>query len=266
MRYGTQLFDLTGRVAIVTGGGTGIGLSLAKGLAGAGAAVLVVSRNEAKLKEAVQEIIADTSNPKVDYYPADLAKRPETESIVAQAIAKFGRLDILVGNAGVDLLEPIASFSDDSLDQQIEVMLNSNIVLTRAAIPELKKQGCGRIIFITSMAADVAATDGVGIYSAAKSGLHGFTRVAALELGIHGITVNSVAPGLTMTKMIEEFLDSLGEAGQREKEACAKTTGVNRWGSPDDMVGAVLLLASDGGSFITGTVITVDGGTSIRMK
>lgn len=266
MHYGTQLFDLTGRVAIVTGGATGIGLSLAKGLAGAGAAVLIVSRNEKRLQEAVKEIIADTGNKKVDYYPADLAKRPDTESIVAQAVAKFGRLDILVGNAGIDILEPVTGFADESLDQQIEVMLNSNIVLTRSAVPELKKNGCGRIIFITSIAGNVAATDGVAIYAAAKSGLHGFTRVAALELGQFGITVNSVAPGLTMTAMLEEFIKSLGEVGERERAASAKTTAMNRWGTPDEMIGAVLLYASDAGSFITGTVLSVDGGTSIRMK
>lgn len=266
MPNGLKMFDLTGRVAVVTGGATGIGLSLSKGLAAAGAAVLIVARNAERMKSAAREIAAETGNEGIDFYQADLARRAETETIVSKAVERFGRLDILVGNAGIDLLEPVTSFSDASLDQQIEVMLNSNILLTRAAIPELKKHGCGRIIFITSIAGNVGAIDGVGIYSAAKSGLHGFTRVAALELGIHGITVNCVAPGLTMTAMIEEFIASLGEAGARESESCARTTAMNRWGRPDEMIGPVLMLASDAGSFVTGTVLTVDGGTSIRMK
>lgn len=261
-----ELFDLTGRVALVTGGATGIGLSLAKGLATAGASVFIVSRNAGHLQQAVQEIIAATGNDHVAFGQADLAKRQETESIVAQAVARFGRLDILIGNAGQDFVEQVANITDARLDQQLEVNLASNIILARAAIPELKKHGCGRIVFITSVAADRGAPDGLSVYAATKSGLHAFARMAALELGSDGITVNCLSPGFTMTEMLRDFFDSFGEAGEQQKEIMAKTTAMNRWGRPEEMVGPVLMLVSDAGSFVTGIVLTVDGGTTARMK
>lgn len=266
MRQKLQLFDLTGRVALVTGGATGIGLAIAKGLADAGASVFIVSRNAERLKEAVKEIIAETGNDRVAWGQADFAKREETEAIVAKTVAMFGRLDILIGNAAQDLLEPIETTKDSSLDPLIEINMTSNIVLTRSAIPELKKHGCGRIIFITSIGAETGSNIGLSIYSATKSALHAFARTIAFELGQYGITANCVAPGFTLTAMIDAYFDSLGEAGTREKEIMAKTTTMNRMGRPEEMVGPVIMLASDAGSFMTGTVLIVDGGTSIRMR
>lgn len=266
MPHGLDQFGLGKRVAIVTGGATGIGLSLVKGLASAGAAVLIVSRNETKLQEAVTEVMAETGNSKVDYYVSDLARRAQTETIVPACIKRFDALDILIGNAGQDLLEPVEGITDAKMDQQIEVNLTSNIVLTRAAIPEMRKRKWGRIVFITSIAGNVGAVDGVGVYSATKSGLHGFTRVAAHELGGDGITVNSIAPGFTMTSMLQDFINSLGEQGRLYYEASARTTAMNRWCRPDEIVGPTLMLVSEAGSFMTGQVLSVDGGTSVRMK
>lgn len=266
MGHKSNPLDLTGRVAVVTGGATGIGLSLAIGLATAGAAVLIASRNARRLAESVERIKAESGNENVACCEADLAKRGDTEKIVPHAVATFGRVDIVVGNAAQDLLEPVDRISDGQMDQQLEVNLTSNIVLTRAAIPHMRKQNFGRIIFITSIAANVATVDGIGIYSATKSGLHGFARVAALELGASGITVNCVAPGFTMTAMMHDFLATLGEQGRLYQQASAQTTAMNRWGQPDELVGPVLLLASEAGAFMTGTVLTVDGGTSVRMK
>lgn len=263
--YGLNQFDLSGRVALVTGGATGIGVCLAKGLAGAGASVFIVSRNVDRLKEAVQEIIAATGNPRVAYGQADFANRKETEGVVGQVLAKFGRLDILIGNAAIDILEPIDSFKDASMDQLLEVNLTSNIVLLRSAVPELKKNGWGRVVFISSIAAITGNNTGLSVYGTAKSGLHAFAKMTAFELGGDGITVNCIAPGYTLTPMLEGFIESIGEAGRLKKEASAKTTAMNRWGRPEEMVGPVLLFASDAGSFLTGTVLVVDGGTSIHL-
>lgn len=266
MSQGLKLFDLTGKVAVVTGGATGIGLSIAKTLASAGASVFIVSRNVARLKDSVQEIIAETGNPNVAYGQADFAKREDTESVVPQVVARFGRLDILIGNAAQDLLEPIETMKNSSLEQMIEVNMTSNIVLTRAAIPELKKRGWGRVVFITSIAAETGSTIGLTVYGATKSALHAFARQSAFELGGYGITVNCVAPGYTMTPMLQDFFDSLGPDGAREMEISARTTAMNRWGRPEEMAGPVLMLASDAGSFMTGAVLIVDGGTAIRMR
>jgi NAD(P)-dependent dehydrogenase (short-subunit alcohol dehydrogenase family) len=267
MPHGLDQFSLTGKVAVVTGGATGIGLSLVKGLASAGASVLIVSRNKAKLQEAVAECVSETGSRNIDFHAADLAQRADTETIVPAAVERFGSCDILIGNAGQDLLEPVEGVTDPKIDQQIEVNLTSNIVLTRAAIPEMRKRGWGRIVFVTSIAAYVAdAQAGVGVYAATKSGLHGFTRVAAHELGGYGITVNSVAPGYTMTTMIREFIDSLGDHGRAYLELSSRTTAMNRWCRPDEMVGPTLMLVSEAGSAITGQVIVVDGGTTTRMK
>lgn len=266
MSQGFKLFDLTGRVALVTGGATGIGLAIAKGLAHSGACVYIVSRKIDQLQKAVQEIIAETGNGRVAFGQADIAKRKDTEEIVAQVIAKFGRLDIVIGNAAQDLLVSIEHLNDPEMDQLLEINLTSNMVLTRAAIPELKKHGCGRIIFVTSIAAETGSELGLSVYAATKSGLHAFARTIAFDLGKYGITANCVAPGFTLTAMIGEYFESLGEAGMREKEIMAKTTTLNRMGRPDEMAGPVLMLASDAGSFMTGTVLIVDGGTSIRMR
>lgn len=261
-----KLFDLTGKVALVTGGATGIGLAIAKGLAHSGASVFIVSRKVEQLRKAVREIIAETGNERVAYGQADLARREDTEGIVAQTVAKFGRLDILIGNAAQDLLEPITTYKDSSMDQMIEVNMTSNIVLTRSAIPELKKHGCGRAVFITSIAAETGSDIGLSVYAATKSALHAFARTIAFELGQDGITANCVAPGFIVTPMLEAYFDSIGEAGAREKEIMAKIAALNRYGRPEDIVGPVLMLAGDAGSFMTGTVLIVDGGTSLRMR
>ena len=266
MANGFGIFDLTGRTALVTGGATGIGKCIAKGLAGVGASVVIASRKETNLKEAVQEIIAETGNERVAYVQADLAKREDAEGLVTRAVGKFGRLDILLGDAAQEMWEPIESFTDSSIDQMLAVNLVANIILLRSAIPHLKKHGCGRVIFISSILAETGSTIGSSVYGATKAGLHAIARNTAFELGPDGITVNCVAPGFTLTSMMQTYLDALGAVGARELEALVKTTALNRPGRPQDMVGPVLMLASDAGSFITGQFITVDGGTSIRMR
>lgn len=260
------MFGLGGRVALVTGGATGIGFSIAKGLAASGAAVVIASRKVDRLQAAVQEIVAETGNERVAYFQMDLARREDSEGIVEKVVAKFDRLDILIGNGALDMFAPLATYEDAIIDEMLEANLMSNIVMTRSAIPELKKHGCGRVVFITSIAGETGSEYGLTAYGATKAGLHGFTRVAAFELGHDGITVNCVAPGFTLTVMMNELLSKMGEAGDREKEIMAKTTALNRMGVPEDVVGPVLMLVSDAGRFMTGTVLVVDGGTSIRMR
>lgn len=261
-----DVFNLAGRVALVTGGGTGIGKCIARGLAGAGAAVVIASRTTDTLQAAVQEIIEETGNSRVAYLQADLSRREETRGLVRRTVEQFGRLDILVGNAAFDTLEPLETYQDSTIDTVLETNLVSNIVLLQAAIPELRKHGVGRAIFVSSIAAEGGSTMGVTVYAAAKAGLGAVARNAAFELGPDQITVNCLAPGFTLTPMLQRVFQMMGPTGEQELKIAAKTTAMNRWVRPEELVGPVLMLASDAGSAITGQVLIVDGGTTIRMK
>ena len=255
-----QQFNLEGRTALVTGGATGMGFQFARILAEAGAQVLIASRNEERLKQAAEELETLTGGT-FHYESVDLGERDQAVELVNKAHETMGRLDIFVGNAGAEAMEPIAHFSDETYDSLMAVNLTSNVFMTRAALPLMKKQGWGRIIFTTSIATQTAFRNPpVGIYAATKGGLEAFARFAAIESATDDITVNCIAPGGIKTKMSEDAVEEMGEEGQKFLDYQAMMTGMNRWGDPEELAGTLLLLASDAGSYITGCVYTVDGG------
>ena len=258
-------FDLTGRGALVTGGSKGIGRNLALALSEAGADVLIAARNVEDLKAAAEEIAAASGN-RVEYCRVDLADRESTRSLATRAQEILGGVDILIANAAVELNEPVESLLDESIDPVVETNFISSVVLTRELVQGMKRRGWGRIVYISSATAYKSSADGHSIYAGTKAALHAFARTAAVELGGNGITVNVIAAGTYHTEMSATHLNALEpEAKQTALNLFSQMNAIGRWGRTDEMEGAVLLLASDASSFMTGSVVTVDGGLSIRL-
>src|SRR5215211_6442799 len=252
MPTATKLFDLSGRVALVTGGNRGLGRAMARGLAQAGADVFLASRNETELKAALDEITSETGR-KGGYCVTDVTRREDVARLARAALERMGRVDILVNNAGMNAPEPIDGVTDATWDKVLETNLTSVMALTRALVPQMRARKWGRIIHISSIMAFVSK-EKRNAYSATKAALLGLTHASALDLGADGVTVNCIAPGPFLTDMPLKILSAA------EKEEFARRTALNRWGDPDELVGPVLLLASDAGSYITGHTLVVDGG------
>lgn len=251
-----DIFNLAGRVALVTGGSKGLGKAMARGLALAGADVVISSRTEAELAAALPEILADTGR-RGEYVVADMQNRDDITRLAATALARMGRVDILVNNAGTNAPQPIDAVTDEVWDRVVEINLTSVMALTRALVPQMKSRKWGRVIHISSIMGQVSK-EGRNVYSATKSALLGLCRASALDLGPHGVTVNCLAPGPFLTDLPMNMLSDA------EKRTFADRTALGRWGDPVELAGPCLLLASDAGSYITGQVLFVDGGYLAR--
>ncbi|MDB5388870.1 MAG: 3-oxoacyl-ACP reductase [Planctomycetaceae bacterium] len=251
-----EMFDLTGKVALVTGGSKGLGKAMSRGFAEAGANIVISSRHEEELQEAQKEIQAGTK-AKVVYRVADMTNRADVKALAQFALDTFGRVDILVNNAGGNKPQRIEDITDEVWDNIVELNLTSCMALTRALVPQMKDRKWGRIIHISSIMG-LASKEARNVYSATKSALIGLARASALDLGPFGITVNCICPGPFLTDLPGKILSP------EEKATFASRTALNRWGDPKELAGTALLLASDAGSYITGTAITVDGGTVVK--
>lgn len=250
------IFDLTGKTALVTGGSKGLGKAMARGLAQAGADIVVSSRHEDELRSALDEILEGTGR-RGHYVVADMSARPEVRRLAEVALDKAGKIDILVNNAGTNVPQPVDEISDADWDRVMEINLNSIMVLTRALVPGMKERRWGRVIHISSIMG-LVSNNGRNVYSATKSALIGFCRASALDLGPHGVTVNCIAPGPFLTDLPARLLS------QEEKDRFSRMTALGRWGDPRELVGPCLLLAGEAGSYITGETIVVDGGFIAR--
>jgi NAD(P)-dependent dehydrogenase (short-subunit alcohol dehydrogenase family) len=248
----SQRFDVSGKVALVTGGSKGLGLAMAKGLADAGADIVIASRHANELDAALKQILDGCSVRGVAIV-ADLAQRSDTERLAREAIAAMGRIDILINNAGTNLPEPADAIHDEHWDRLLELNLSSCMVLTRAVVPGMRERQWGRIVHVSSVMG-LTSKAGRSAYSATKSALIGLARAQALDLAPFGITVNCLAPGPFLTDLPQSVLSPA------EQQQFAEKTALCRWGQPDELVGPALLLASDAGSYITGTTLVVDGG------
>lgn len=249
-------FSLSGRTALVTGGGRGLGRAIGRVLAFAGADLLLASRREAELAATAEEI-RSASGRRVDYAVADLASRDGAGVLAASALERMGRIDILFANAGDNRPRPVDQVRDEDWDYLLELNLSSCMALTRALAPGMKQRRWGRIVYTSSIMA-LGSREGRAAYSATKTALLGLARAAALDLGPFGITVNCLAPGPFATDLPLSLLS------QDEQRAFAARTALDRWGQPDELAGPALLLASDAGSYITGSVLVVDGGLLAR--
>lgn len=250
-------FDLTGRTALITGGSKGIGYAIATGFARAGAELFLCSRNEATLQAAAEKLQADTG-ARVEYAVGDMSVRQDVERVADEAVARLGRVDILVNNAGWNIVQAIDEIRDDDWSYLVDLNLTNVMALTRALVPGMKERGWGRVIHISSIMA-LASTPKRNAYSATKAALIGLAKASALDLGPFGITVNCIAPGPIATEMPMSILS------REQQDTLAAKTALGRWAQPDELAGPALLLASDAGSYITGTCLVVDGGALSRV-
>ncbi|MDB5312534.1 MAG: fabG 10 [Gemmataceae bacterium] len=251
-----NLFDLTGRVALVTGGNKGLGKAMARGLAEAGADVIVASRHEDELKAALGEILAGTGRTGA-YVVADVSSREDVNKLAREAVEKMGRVDILVNNAGMNAPQAIDEITDETWDRVVQVNLTAAMALTRELVPPMKDRRWGRVVHISSIMSQVSK-EKRNVYSATKAALNGLARASALDLGPYNVTVNCLAPGPFLTDMPMSVLSDA------EKRAFADRTALGRWAQPRELVGPVLMLCSEAGSYVTGQVLVVDGGYTAR--
>jgi NAD(P)-dependent dehydrogenase (short-subunit alcohol dehydrogenase family) len=251
-----EQFNLSGKVALITGGSKGLGRAMARALAEAGADILISSRHEDELRAALDAILQGTGR-RGNFIVADMSRRDDVARLAKAALERMGRVDILINNAGTNRPQFADQIKDEDWNEVMEINLNSIMALTRALIPQMKARHWGRIIHISSILGFVSK-EGRSVYSATKSALLGLARAAALELGEHGITVNVIAPGPFLTDLPARLLT------EEEKRIFARRTAMNRWGDPKELMGPILLLASEAGSYVTGQTLVVDGGFLAR--
>lgn len=247
------IFDLTDRVALVTGGSKGLGKAMAMAFAGAGAEVIITSRHETELQATMAEI-SKATGARSSCIVADMTDREAVNTLIEKALASRGQVDILVNNAGGNEPQGIDEVTNESWDRIVELNLTSCMEMTRGLVPQMKERKWGRIIHISSIMG-LASKEARNSYSATKSALIGMAKASALDLGSYGITVNCLAPGPFLTDLPGSILTD------EQKAQFADRTALGRWGDPKELAGPALLLASEAGSYITGETIVVDGGT-----
>jgi len=252
-----SLFDLTGRVAVVTGGNGGIGLGMARGMAEAGAAIAIAGRNKAKSETAAAELAK--LGVKTAVLGVDVADEASCRKMIEDAVKQLGRLDILVNNAGINIRKQPQDYTLAEWRQVIETNLTSAFTCSHAAYPHMLKAGGGKIINIGSMMSIFGASFAPA-YAASKGGIVQMSRALATAWAKDNIQVNAVLPGwidTDLTKRAREEVSGLNSM-------VLMRTPCRRWGTPADMSGVAVFLASKASDFVTGTAIPVDGGYSVQ--
>jgi NAD(P)-dependent dehydrogenase (short-subunit alcohol dehydrogenase family) len=248
-----SLFDLHGRVAIVTGGTRGIGRAIAEGLVLAGADVVVASRKADACADTVQAL--EALGGKAMGVPMHMGDLDALEQLVENTVDRFGRLDIVINNAANGMTQPLANLTPEAWDKSFSVNLRGPVFLARAAYPHLAASRHAAILNVISVGA-ITYAPSMSMYSGAKAALLAFTRNMAAEWAADGIRVNALAPGTVAT-------DMLRSGGPGTVERVAAISKMNRTAEPDEMVGPALLLVSDAGSYMTGQMIVADGGYAV---
>jgi 3-oxoacyl-[acyl-carrier protein] reductase len=246
---------LRDKVAIVTGGGQGIGRGIARVFAAEGARVLIATRTEKHGQAAVDEIKRAGGNAVLCV--ADVGLLDDTQRVVAETLSTFGRVDIMVHNAASFLGGPVEGYSEGDLETVLAVNLKACFRLSAACIPHFRKQKSGRLLFTSSVTGPRVAMPGTAYYAASKGGINAFIRTAAVELAREGITVNGVEPGFIRTAAMELLADEAGMAQM------AKYIPMGYLGAPEDIAHAMLYLASEEARYVTGQTICIDGGNTL---
>jgi len=257
-------YGLKGRAAIVTGSTSGIGQALAHALAAEGVDIVLNGFGDAAAIEADRAALAKSAGVRVIYHGADMTKPDEIDDMVATAQRQFGRLDILINNAGVQFVAPIEDFPPAKWDQIIAINLSSAFHATRAAVPIMKAAGHGRIINIAS-AHGLVASPFKSAYVAAKHGILGLTKTVALEVAEHGITCNAICPGYVKTPLVESQIADQAKARgmtpeQVMRDVILDAQPTKQFVTFDQLAGLLLYLASDLGASANGAAISIDGG------
>jgi 2-deoxy-D-gluconate 3-dehydrogenase len=250
-------FDLSGKVAIVTGGNGGIGLGMAKGLAQAGAALMIAGRQEAKNEAAARELVA--LGAKALAVRVDVRSETSCRAMVDQAVDRFGRLDILVNNAGTNVRKQPQDYTLEEWHLVLETNLTSAFLCAQAAYPHLVRAGGGKIVNVGSMMSLFGASF-VAPYAASKGGIVQMSRALATAWAKDNIQVNAVLPGWIDTALTHQARKDVPGLHDR----VLARTPAGRWGVPEDLAGIAVFLASRASDFITGTAIPVDGGYSVQ--
>ena len=256
--------SLRGKVALVTGSTSGIGLGIAHALAGEGADVMLNGFGDASEIEALRAEAAARFGVRVAYSGCDISKPAEVAAMVAQAESEFGRLDVLVNNAGVQFTAEIEDFPDEQWDRVIAINLSGAFHAMKAAIPGMRRRGWGRIVNVASAHGLVASAQKVA-YVAAKHGLVGATKVAGIELANTGVTCNAICPGWVLTPLVQRQLDARAERESRSVEAVTQDLlrekqPMLRFSTPEQVGGLAVFLCSDAAATITGSALSIDGG------
>lgn len=250
------MFNYQDKVVIVTGSSSGIGLEMAHAYADAGATVVLTARRIEKLQDIAKEM--ESKGVKVLPVPCDVTKTEEIENLVQEVVSTYGKIDVLVNNAGTTRTSPIDQMSDEDWSLVIDTDLNSVFKMTRAVSRVMKENGGGKIINIASMHGLTGTNQANSAYHAAKAGVINFTRAAAAEFGPYQINVNAICPGFFPTELMkEEVLKD--EAFQSYMDF---TVPLKRAGKPGELNGAAIFLGSDAANYITGAILPVDGGWS----
>ncbi|WP_323762498.1 3-hydroxybutyrate dehydrogenase [Maricaulis sp.] len=260
--------DLTGQVAIITGSTSGIGAAMAEALAQNGCNIILNGLGDAQEIEALRAKIAADHGVEARYHPANMLKPDEIADMVASAEREFGRLDILLSNAGIQHVSPVEDFPAEKWDAIIAINLTSVFLAAKAAIPIMKRQGKGRIVNLAS-AHGLVASPFKSAYVAAKHGVMGFTKTLGLELAEDGITCNAICPGYVKTPLVEnQIADTAKARGITEDEVvrdvmlAAQPT--KKFVTYEQLAGALLYLVSDAGANMNGSWISVDGGWTAK--
>ena len=249
-------FDLTGHVALITGGSRGIGLAIAEGLASAGAVSVISNRNAQQGEEAAQKI--RQKGLKAKAFPVDVTQRRSVEDLVAKTLKEFGRIDILVNSAAIILRKPILEVSDEKWDSLLTTNLKGIFICCQVVGKHMIKRRQGKIINVSSNIIQPLQI-GRGVYAITKAGVTQLTRVLAFEWAAYNVHINAIAPGPTLTDLNRNFFAEHPE----DLKARIQSMPIGRMGQPQDHVGAALLLASPASDFITGQTIFVDGGSNL---